>query len=1008
MARTRTLQETLPAFLRVARRFWPHLQKERRLIIVSVAALFAEIGLRLLEPWPLKFVFDFVLIPNETSSTPSLPSAGGLDSGTLLVVSAVAVVVFTGLRAGAAYVNTVGFTQVGNRVLTQVRGQLYAHLQNLSLSFHTKARSGDLVVRVISDVSQLKDVAVTALIPLVAHSLVLVGMLVLMLFINWQLTLLAMLTFPLLWLSTMRFTKRISDAARKQRKREGAMAAAAAESISAIKTVQALSLETSLAGSFQSQNQESLKQDARAARLSASLERSVDVVIAIATGLVLWYGANLVLSSQLTPGDLLVFLTYLKNAFKPLRDSAKYTGRLAKATAAGERVLDVLERDPDVRDLPGAVPAPALSGAVGFRNVSFEYEPGHPVFRNVDLHVAPGTKVALAGPSGHGKSTLVGMLLRLYDPIKGSVMLDEHDIREYTLESVRAQVSVVLQDTVLFAASARDNIAYGAPNATEEEIEWAARLANAHDFISALPDGYDTVLGERGSTLSNGQRQRISIARAAIRRSPILILDEPTTGLDEHNEREVMEALDRLMVGKTTFLITHKLEQMHHADLIVVLAGGRIVHQGTPEEIEKEFGSLASVRLRAKSIDTERQSLDATDLVTIYSDESYILDPEELANIRESLAQGTTSPTFAFEPIVGQSAEGAIRQRVWSMRANSRTRALGPALLMALVLLGLAAAFIPTVNGGSGTNSALSATRGQLQIAGREVVTYTGHLTGAISLDWAANNRTLAIGATDGGLHLLDTATGAVTDIDAHKGALYSVAWSHNGQMLATAGEDRLVRLWMSNGSPAATLAEHSGSIPGLAWLPNGQMLTSASSSLDLYTWDSTGKQLSTSKGQGDFLVALSLSPDGKTFATGSNDETVRLWNVDGALIKNLYGHTGGVYTVDWSPDGQLLASGADDETVRLWSNTGDEVATLVGHEGFVNSISWSPNGEMLASVGAGDKTARIWSRDGTLREVLLHTEPTLTVGWSPDGRTLSVITANNSIWLWQMNSTAP
>ena len=573
---------------------------------------------------------------------------------------------------------------------------------------------------------------------------------------------------------------------------------------------------------------------------------------------------------------------------------------------------------------------------------------------------------------------------------------------------MRAQVSVVMQDTVLFAASARDNIAYGAPDATEEEIVSAARLANAHDFISALPNGYDTVLGERGSTLSNGQRQRISIARAAIRHSPILILDEPTTGLDEENEREVMEALHRLMVEKTTFLITHKPTQMQDMDLIVVLAEGRIVYQGTPEEVRREFGSLGSVRLRASAVDTEAPLPEAIEPAAANRDESYILDPEESANIRWGLAQGTASPTSTYEPVVAQSVENTSRHLVWPRKATPRARALVPAVLMALVLLGLAAAFIPTVNGGRRSDSTLYATRGQFQISGRDIVTYTGHLTGAISLDWAADNRTLAIGSMDGELHLLDTDTGTISDVDAHKGALYSVAWSPNGQTLATAGEDKLVRLWRSNGSPAATLAEHSGSIPGLAWLPNGQALTSASSSLDLYTWDTTGKQLSTSKGHGDFLVALALSPDGKTFATGSNDETVRLWSADGTLIKGLYGHTGGVYTVDWSPDGQLLASGADDKTVRLWSATGDPVATLLGHEGFVNSVAWSPDGEMLASVGAGDKTARIWSRDGALREVLPHTEATLTVGWSPDGRVLSVITSNNSIWLWQMSSSTP
>src|SRR5206468_641377 len=255
-----------------------------------------------------------------------------------------------------------------------------------------------------------------------------------------------------------------------QRKREGAMAATAAESIGAIKIVQALSLEDILAQTFFSQNKKSLKQDVKAAKLSASLERTVDVLTAISTGLVLWYGATLVMHKSLTPGELLVFLTYLKNSFKPIKGFAKYTGRLAKATASGERVLDLLDREPEVRDLPGAVPAPAFQGEVQFDNLSFEYESGHPVLRDICLDIQPGSHVALVGPSGKGKSTLVSLILRLYDPVQGGVVIDGRDIREYTLESLRAQISVVMQDTILFAASVRDNVTYGAPEATEEEI----------------------------------------------------------------------------------------------------------------------------------------------------------------------------------------------------------------------------------------------------------------------------------------------------------------------------------------------------------------------------------------------------------------------------------------------------------------------------------------------------------------------------------------------------------
>jgi ATP-binding cassette, subfamily B, bacterial len=309
--------------------------------------------------------------------------------------------------------------------------------------------------------------------------------------------------------------------------------------------------------------------------------------------LVLGFGALLVMRGALTPGGLLVFLAYLKTAFRPVRDLAKYTGRLAKATAAGERVLDLLDRTPDVRDLEGAVPAESLHGHVRFDAVSFAYENGSPVLRHVSFAADPGQQIALVGPSGIGKSTTVSLILRLYDPTAGRVMIDGRDIRDYTLASLRSQIGVVLQDSILFAASVWDNIAYGAPDVTREEIETAARLANAHDFIQALPNGYDTVLGERGATLSHGQRQRIAIARAAVRKAPLLILDEPTTGLDEENQRAVIEALKRLAAGRTTFLITHDLTFAADADLILYLEGGSVRERGRHADLLRAQGRYA-------------------------------------------------------------------------------------------------------------------------------------------------------------------------------------------------------------------------------------------------------------------------------------------------------------------------------------------------------------------------------------------------------------------------------
>ena len=605
MGRPLTLRDSLPGLGRLTRRFWPYLGRERPVIVASLLALYVEIGLRLLEPWPLKVVLDRVVATARGRAFHRLPILDAVDPGTVLALSALAVIVFAGLRALAAYYNTVGFALVGNRVLAAVRSELYGHLQRLSLSFHTGARSGDLIVRVTSDVGLLQDVAVTALLPLFANALTLVGMAAVMIWLNAPLTLLALATGPLFWVFTTRRSRRIRETARRQRQQEGAMAATAAESIGAVKVIHALSLEGTFARAFTGQSRKNLATGVYATRLSAGLERTVDLLIAVGTALVLWFGARLVQRGTMTPGDLIVFLAYLKNAYRPVKDFVKYTGRLAKASAAGERVLDLLDRTPDVRDLPGAVPAPALRGAVRFEGISFAYEPGRPALEQVDCEVQPGQHVALVGPSGSGKSTFVSLILRLYDPTAGRVLIDGRDIRDYTLASLRAQTSVVLQDSILFAATIRDNIAYGAPGAPPEAIEAAARIANAHAFIEALPHGYDTVVGERGVTLSSGQRQRIAIARAAIRRAPVLIFDEPTTGLDGESERAVIEALDRLAQGWTTFLITHDLRLAARADLILYLEDGRVRERGTHGELLQADGRYAAL-YRVQTVSADR------------------------------------------------------------------------------------------------------------------------------------------------------------------------------------------------------------------------------------------------------------------------------------------------------------------------------------------------------------------------------------------------------------------
>ena len=574
-----SLRTAAPGLRRTLARFRPHLRAQRRLLAGGTAALFLEVGLRLLEPWPLKFVLDAVVA--EAGAT--LPADQPASLPTVLTVATASLVVVVVLRAVAAYAMTVLFALAGNRVLTQVRAELYAHLHRLPMAFHDRARTGDLVTRVTGDVGRLQEVAVTAALPLAGNVVTLAGMLAVVAVLDWQLALVVVLVFPAFVVTGTRLTRRIGTVARSQRQAEGALAALATESLSSMQVVQAYSLEEDLQRRFGASNLKSLKDGVKGKKLSAGLERKTDVLVGLATALVLYVGARRVLAGELSPGELVVFLTYLKTAFKPMRDIAKYTGRLAKAAASGERIVDVLELEPEITDRVDARPTGRLRGEVCFEGVWSSYRPDRPVLRGLDLHVAAGERVAVVGPSGAGKSTLVQLLTRLRDPDAGRVLLDGVDLRDLTLASLRSQVAIVLQDSVLFAVSVRDNIAFGLPGATDEQVVAAARLAEAHEFICALPDGYDTVVGERGSTLSGGQRQRIAIARAAIRDAPVVVLDEALTGLDAVTERDVVAALDRLTSDRTTLVITHDLDAAADADRVVRIVDGTVVHDSATQ-----------------------------------------------------------------------------------------------------------------------------------------------------------------------------------------------------------------------------------------------------------------------------------------------------------------------------------------------------------------------------------------------------------------------------------------
>ena len=579
------LREAVPSLRHTLSMLKPYVRPERALLAGGLAAMLAEVAFRLLEPWPLKVVIDAVVAEG---------AAQRPDITRLLLLASGAIVVVAGLRAGSAYLATVFLALAGTRAMTRVRAAVFDHLLGLSLRYHGTARRGDLVTRLVGDIGRLQDVAVTAALPLIGNVITLVGMLVVMIVLDPLMGLIVLAAFPVFLVLSTRRSRRITGAARDQRRREGDLANTAAEGLGAMPVVHAYGLEKVLRGHFAASNQRSLADGARATRLSAGLERHTDLLVGVATAAVVFVGALRVLHGQLTPGELVVYVSYLKGAFKPMRDVAKYTGRLAKAAASGERILAVLACEPEITDRPGAVEAPRLAGHLRLEDVTVDFGRGRPALCGLSLDVPAGASLGVVGPSGSGKSTLASLLLRLHEADGGRVLIDGIDVRDYTVASLRAQQAIVLQEPVLFAASVRENIRYGRPDATDEDVERAARLARAHGFITEVLGGYDAVLGERGATLSGGQRQRLAIARAILRDPSVIILDEATTGLDPVNQRDVVRALATLCEGRTSLVISHDLDAVLDCDLVACLDQGRVVELGPPQELVARRGSALS------------------------------------------------------------------------------------------------------------------------------------------------------------------------------------------------------------------------------------------------------------------------------------------------------------------------------------------------------------------------------------------------------------------------------
>ncbi|GGH37293.1 ABC transporter ATP-binding protein [Microbacterium album] len=561
----------------------PHLRSHRLLMAGGLVALLAEVALRVLEPWPVKVVVDAVTV----SLGADRGAAAGQPPATpaLLIACGVLLVGIVGLRAIVQYCSTIAFALVGSRVATALRARVFSHLQSLSLQYHAKSPAGDTVQRIIGDIGRLQEVAVTAGLPLVGNIITLVVLAVVMTVLDPLLAVVVLLAAAAYLLLSRGGTPRITAAARSSRRSEGDLANTAAETLGAIRVVQAYGLEHQRVRAFDRGNQKALAQGVRSRRLAAALERGTDVIVGVALAAVLVAGGWRVMAGAMTPGDLVIFTMYLKIALRPLKDLAKYTGRIARATASGERVAELLDEPVVIADRPGARALGRVRGDLLFDDITVYDGHGRLLFDGLSTRIRPGETVCLLGPSGAGKTTLASLIVRAADPAAGAIRIDGVDVRDATLASLRGNVTVVLQESVLFATTVRENIRAGRDGASDAEVEAAARRSRAHDFIVQLPDGYDTVLGGRGDTLSGGQRQRIAIARALLRDAPIVVLDEATTGLDPAAKAAVTESIAELTRGRTTVSITHDPAGIRGADRILWIEQGRIVEDGAPDEL---------------------------------------------------------------------------------------------------------------------------------------------------------------------------------------------------------------------------------------------------------------------------------------------------------------------------------------------------------------------------------------------------------------------------------------
>ena len=575
--------------------------------LIALAFSFAAIGLNLLKPWPFKIIVDQILPGRLNVFQFAFPPLFGsaiktpaLDATQAIALLCLAMIVIQLLWSLLSLASNYMFVKIGLQSLLRLRTELYTHLQRLSLKFHDTRRSADSSFRVAYDSQSVQTIYNKGFTNIVSSGVTLLGTFAVMLRLDWQLTLLSLAIVPLLIGTIYFFAKRIRTQSTTIQEQDSALLTQTQEGLSSIRMVHAFGREEFEVSQFQQHAHGSLQANLRLTMTSVKSGLVISTLIALGTAAMYYVGSLHVLAGTLSLGVLLVFIAYLVMLYQPL-ESLTYTAwAMEGATAGARRCFEILDRQDDVVDSPNAIAIEKTNGAISFQNVSFGYDSDREILSNVNLEIAPNQIIALVGGTGAGKSTLLSLVPRFYDPTAGRLTLDARDIREVTKKSLRQQIAIVLQDTLLFATTVRENIAYGRPDATEDEIREAAQRAQADEFISQLPNGYEREVGERGGHLSVGQRQRIGIARAFLKNAPILLLDEPTSALDPTTESAIMETIKELMRGRTTIIITHRIATIHNVDQIVVLENGRVVEQGRGPELVARGGVYAKLHASGK------------------------------------------------------------------------------------------------------------------------------------------------------------------------------------------------------------------------------------------------------------------------------------------------------------------------------------------------------------------------------------------------------------------------